>query len=203
MIEIVSNTIGEKFFCVPRHFRLDIARNNAVLTALSQGANYIVFIDSDVIPHVYENGELRFFPDVINRMLAWRYPIVSGIYMTTKGHPAVYRYTGGNPPYEPLSYDMIKDKITYADAVGCGIVCVDARVFEKLKDEGYFPWFEYRVDYRFKKKGIEINELSEDIDFFDKCRKCGFKVMILPHIIGVHLHRLRMYPDGRTEVDRL
>lgn len=203
MFEIISATKGEKFFVIPKHYCIDKSRNNAVLSALTKGATHIMFIDSDIIPYMRINGELVFIPEVINHMLSYRYPIVSGIYQTTHGHAAVYKYTGGIKPYEPIPYEKIKEQITFADAVGCGLVLIDARVFVKLKEMGYFPWFEYKTEYKENKGTINILEISEDIDFFDKCRKCGFRVMVLPNVIGVHLHTFRMYPDGKLEVENL
>jgi len=203
MAQIVSATGGEKIFSIPKHYCVDKARNNGVLAALKQGADYIVFIDSDVIPYWYAEGNLTFIPEIINIMIAYRYPIVSGVYITTKGHPAVFRYTGNkDKPYEPIEKEKLLDNIVYADAVGCGIVCIDARVFKVLMDKGYFPFFEYRSEYKVKDGKIEIREISEDIDFFDKCRRCGFKVMVHGNIFGVHLHRFKMLPDG-YEVDNL
>jgi len=201
MFQIISSTQDEKFFIVPKHYCIDSARNQGVLTALNQGADYIVFVDSDVIPHILINGNLIFDPNVINHMISYRYPIISGVYITTKGHPAVYRYTGDEvKPYEPVELKDLLGKITYADAVGCGIVCIDRRVFEVLMDKGYFPWFEYRTKYE-REETIKLWELSEDIDFFDKCRRCGFRVMVYGNVFGVHIHKFRILPDG-YEVDK-
>jgi hypothetical protein len=183
--QIVARTQTQQAFYASKHFELDQARNQAVLKAINEfNPTHLMFIDSDIIPHlITEDNKLIFYPEVINLMLSYHYPIVSGTYFTSKMVPNTFKHKEGMI-YEPVEFKP--KEIMFTDACGLGFCLIDARVFLKLMEEGLFPWFEYISKYESKEGKINVFEMSEDINFFDKCRKLGFSVMVLGQIFCLH-----------------
>jgi glycosyltransferase involved in cell wall biosynthesis len=186
---------------VSRHYELSTARNNGVLAARNVGATHCLFIDSDILPFTFKDNQFFPFPQAIDFALSFRYPCVSGLYLSKKDFkPAVYEYTGNEDiPFKPTEkkFEDFVNNISFVNAVGLGFFLADIRTFDVLEKNGYFPFFEYRTDY---KKKVEI---SEDLWFMNSLRKCGFCVMLLGQICLLHEMASKLYPNGKIEYSPL
>jgi hypothetical protein len=186
---------------VSKHYAIDKARNNLVMAARNAKATHILFLDQDILPCLYQNGEYLPFPHFINFMASFHYPVVSGLYASKKdSKPAVYRYTGDElKPYETIdaTFENLVNNISFVNATALGCLLVDMRVFDVLEKNGYFPWFEYKTDW---KKGQEI---SEDINFCDYLRRSGFSIMLLGQLVCKHETSSVLLPEGKFEYQSL
>lgn len=181
---------------ISRHYNIDKARQNGVMVARKIGATHCLFVDSDIIPLTYQNNVFAPFPQVINYMLSFHYPIVSGLYLSKKDMwPVVYDYVGEDVLFKitDKKFEDFVDKISFADGVGLGFCLIDMRVFDILERNGYFPFFEYKTDYE---KRIEI---SEDLYFCNLLRKCGFSIMVLGKICCMHIATMGLLPNRMVE----
>jgi len=182
---------------VSRHYNIDAARQDGVMAAINAGASHILFIDTDILPFAYQDGKFVPFVNAIDFMLSYNYPVVSGLYLSKKDFkPAVYEYTGNEDiPFKTTDkkFEDLVNNISFVPAVGLGFCLIDARVFEILEKNGYFPFFQYKRDYT---KNVEI---SEDLYFMNLLRKCGFSVMLLGQIACIHLGSAKFYPNTQIE----
>ena len=195
---IASNTNAQLFMFTSKHFRIDEARNRAVLEALKLNPTHVLFWDGDVIPFTYgPNQEPVLNPKVIEIMLNWRYPVVSAYYYTSKLLSNTFIYDEKECIYKP--YEIPYERaIEFVDAVGLGFCLVDARIFRMIEP----PWFEYKCEYEKTENGLKITEVSEDITFCDKLRKLGFKVMVLRRIFCKHIHNAYIVGKDKFELVR-
>jgi hypothetical protein len=182
---------------VSRHYNIDAARQDGVMAARNAGATHLLFIDTDIIPMTYQNNQFVPFVNAIDFMLSYHYPVVSGLYLSKKDFkPAVYEYTGNEDiPFKPTDkkFEDFVNKVSFVPAVGLGFCLVDARVFDILENNGYFPFFQYKRDYTKK------TEISEDLYFMNLLRKFGFSVMLLGQIACIHLGSAKFYPNAIIE----
>lgn len=126
----------------------DHARNMACMRALECGADYIFFLDSDVIPP----------HDAIIKLLAHNKPLISGLYCRRSppvGLPVMIRKGS-------WVTDYIRGSIVEVDMVGAGCLLIRRDVLEKCPPcrPGH-QWFDWTVDM----KGILPITLSEDFMF--------------------------------------
>lgn len=142
---------------------LQRCRNRLLQWAMNDGADWILWVDSDNTPP--KNGW--------RKLMKYNLPIVSGLYFTR------------TPPYKPTAM-MINDHETYdflieypknalikCDATGLGFTLMKREVFDKLQKDP-FTWARY----------------SEDIQFFRDAKEKGFDCwvdtgMIVEHLGGV------------------
>lgn len=143
----------------------DHARNVAAMSCLESGADYLFFLDSDVIPP----------PDTVPRLMAHNVPIVSGVYCRR------------SPPHAiPV---MIKNKqwvtsfpanaLISVDVVGAGCLLVHRDVFASLPPQRVGShWFDWKVNLRGAPGFDEADCMSEDFTFCAHARKNGYKVLV-------------------------
>ena len=152
----------------------DMARNQAVFSALEQGFDYIFFLDSDVIPQ----------PDAVLRLLAHNKPFISGVY-----------HRRSPPESVPV---CIKNGTWFCappgsgvhevDMVGAGLLLIHRSVFEKIplqRPEMGKPWFDWKVDAKTAwrhdcPRALPEGEcLSEDFSFcINMKRTLGIPVLV-------------------------
>lgn len=129
---------------------VDRARNMCVETALESNAEYVFFLDSDVIVS----------PDSLQRLMSYGLPVVSGLYYTkgVDSHPCAWRFFPGKGllPVESGS------GLVEVDAVGAGFLLVDTRVFRKLKP----PWFRWTEGFSPHPWNVLKNGLGVSEDFY-------------------------------------
>jgi hypothetical protein len=144
----------------------DMSRNRACQIMLEQGADYIFFLDSDVIPP----------PDTIHKLLRHNLPIVSGVYHRRSpphGVPVMMRPVGQWITHYP------PNQLIEVDVVGAGCLLIRRDLLEKMPPQrpGHH-WFDWRVHLK-GTQGISDGEcLSEDFTFNTACKRMGVKIMV-------------------------
>ncbi|MEM2661596.1 MAG: hypothetical protein QXS74_09785 [Nitrososphaeria archaeon] len=198
---ILTNTQYPVEVLASKHYSLDKARNDLVLSAINSNCTHVLFLDTDIIPNLYVNGNYIPFPSFINHLVEFDYPIVSGIYYSKKGHLAIYEYQEGELPFKPTDkkFEDYAEKVSYVDGIPMGLCLIKIEVFDKLKENGYFPWFEYSRIY--KENGFI--EISEDLDFCLKIIKLfGRKSILLwGYLVGLHEASVLIYPDSKMQAN--
>lgn len=138
-------------------FGCDVAsnRNEIVNQTLNSGAEYLLFVDADMV----------FNPDTLTRMLSHGKDMV-GLLCNKRTFPLVSNVA-------PLDEDRTKPipkTLFKAGSCGTGVMLIKTEVFKKLS----FPWFEFRY---------EGNEhIGEDVNFCRNARKIGYDIWVDPEI---------------------
>lgn len=148
----------------------DHARNSACMKALEMGAEWLAFLDSDVIPP----------PDAFLRLMSHNQPLISGVYFRRSpphGIPVMLKRYGG--PDGPAAWvqNLPPSGLMEVDLVGCGCMMIHRSVLENLPAiEPGHHWFCWRVD----RHGVLPPEdcLSEDFAFNRHCQKHGYKIYV-------------------------
>jgi len=141
-------------------FSVKEARTKAAKSAVDKGYDWLLCIDSDVVPP----------KDALENALSHGKDVVFGYYAkgkNTEGKTCLYE--AGRKKYDVLHYKQelqeMRDAGDYLIPVrggGFGFVLINPSVFKRLKE----PWFDYVWDYDGRK-------LSEDYYFCTECRKAG------------------------------
>ena len=130
------------------------ARNMGLDFAQKHKADYILFIDSDMI-----------FPrDALLKLLVRNVDIIGATYSR---RTAPFHFLGDLLPEQPA--DAPKGLLEMA-RIPTGFLLVRTAVFEQLKR----PYFRFRVD---EEAGVNI---GEDYDFSDRVRALGFRIWCDP-----------------------
>lgn len=139
-----------------RGFPIDVARNYGVREALKEGSDYVLFLDSDVIPDD---------PRAVVYLASWRLPVVTGVYRLKRiSNGSTFElnlfrrvetgYRSLTPEEFPRGHRLVE-----VDACGAGFMLVAREVLERLGE----PWFKWELlPYK------EVPGPSEDIYF---CRR--------------------------------
>jgi hypothetical protein len=144
------------------------ARQKLALVALSEGADYLFWLDSD----------MRFPKDILLRLLNHNEDIV-GINYSTRGIPPKFvaiKQLGIDEGEKSLRCVTTEDSTGLEEvaAIGFGAVLIHRSVFEKLHDphgpEG--PWFQFPWIHSKKQS------MGEDVFFCKLAREAGFKVLV-------------------------
>jgi hypothetical protein len=144
----------------------DHARNNACQDALTNGFQWVFFLDDDVVAP----------PDTVQRLINRNVPIVSGLYYR--------RHEGIQACMQMGPGEWVKDfqvgTVIEVGAVGAGCLLIHRSVLEKMKK----PWFEWMCD----REDLAANlRRSEDFEFCTKAGAAGFKVIVDTSIQCKHL----------------
>lgn len=143
------------------------SRNNGIRKSLMSDSkpDYLFFLDGDNMPK----------PNTIMQLMHAGKDIISALYFERK------------PPFYPVIRMLDKNGMFYTlteiepntvmrvDAAGAGCLLVKRKVFEKIPE----PWFRVEED----EKG---RLLGEDVYFFMKARKYGFKAYVDTSCICPH-----------------
>lgn len=153
----------------------DHGRNTSCMRMLEIGADFLFFLDSDVIPP----------PDVIHRLLRHNLPLVSGVYHR-RSHPA------GVPvmmkPVGQWVTEYPPNSLIEVDVVGAGCMLIRRDVLQNMPPQrpGYH-WFDWRVNMK-GSPGIDPGDcLSEDFTFCTACKKMGVKTIVDTGVICDHV----------------
>lgn len=160
----LRNLIVPGSFITPSGMPYDHARNSSVQALLQSQADWLFFLDSDVIPP----------HDAVLRLLAHNQPLVSGLYCR-RSPPAAVPVMIKNGVWLT---DFKQGAVIDVDFVGAGCFLIHRTVFENFPAEnGRQRWFDWRVDMQ----GIlpPGHCLSED---FHMCRvvreQMGHKILV-------------------------
>ncbi len=138
------------------------ARNEIVEYALAQGANYIYWLDDDVIPP----------PDAFMKLYRHHKDIVNGVYWSKSNPPMplVFRGHLQGPYWNWHVGDMIE-----IDAAGNGLTLVKTDVYRKISETVGGPWYstEYASFPGLTQSGFNN---TEDLYFYWKAKQAGFKI---------------------------
>ena len=167
---------------------LAASRNRLVKLALEKGADRILFIDSDTVPHrVVKAGngklELKFDENAVLTLMENDAPIVSGLYPLKKGVWSAAVYDRERGEYRFLERVRYGERIK-ADAIGLGFALIDAEVFRSIEP----PWFVFAYDA----ETFKIVE-GEDGYFSGKAREKGFDIVVDTRIVCLHIAEVYMY----------
>lgn len=163
------------------HQPFDKARNALAELVFQHNAEWLFYLDSDVLPP----------SDALVRLISHNLPIVSGLYyMRTPPHePLALRHVPGAgltpvPSWKP-------GELIDVDAIGMGCCLLHRRVLERIPR----PWFEwsYGESRELYVKGeneayrkIDLHGVSEDYEFCYKLKKYGFKIYVDTGIVCQH-----------------
>lgn len=151
------------------------ARNEIVQYALDQGANYIFWLDDDVIPP----------PDAFLKMYMSGKDIVNGVYWSKSNPPMPLLFRNHlEGPYLDWHFgDFIE-----IDAAGNGLTLVKTDVYRKISETVGGPW--YSTEYTsFKQATQSPSNNTEDLYFYWKARKAGFQIWADTSIQAYHYEK--------------
>lgn len=143
----------------------DHARNAACMKALDMGAEYLFFLDSDVVPP----------RDAVVRLLKHRKPIVSGMYRR-RSPPVSVPVMIKNGIWVT---DFPPNQLLEVDVCGAGCLLIRRDVLEKLppqRPQAGKHWFDWRVDCGGAVPGGA--NLSEDFTFNVHAKQYGFPTFV-------------------------
>jgi predicted SAM-dependent methyltransferase len=149
------------------------ARNEIVEYALTQNAQYIFWLDDDVIAP----------PNSFLRLYNHQKDIINGVYWSKSSPtmPLLFRGHLEGPYWDWHVGDLIE-----IDAAGNGLTLVKTDVYRKMQKDLGGPW--YSVEYG-SFPGI-VNPLpvgnTEDLYFYWKAKKAGFKIWADTSIQAYH-----------------
>ena len=148
---------------------IDVSRNTLVRSAQENKAAFIFFLDADVLPP----------PDIVGRLMSWKVPIVSGVYWSKKGYPAVWDQHPSGQGFTPVKSLPTKGLLEVA-GIPMGCALIDMRTFSCIPD----PWFHWGL--RDPRKEGEGEGQSEDLEFCKKASEHGFKIYVDPQMRCLH-----------------
>ena len=191
-------------FMVVERQRIDKARNNIVLEALRNGADYVFFVDDDnPIPPDTLEKLLEDDKDVVIAPILGRNPDKEG------KHPLCAFYkekvvADGKKINLYRNIEEFRDKgyLHKIDAAGTGCMLIKKRVLEKMFKKYGEYMFEFG-DIKFKKpirvdgKKYERRPMSEDCEFSERAVKEGFEIWLDDRIRPFHIttYNLIQYKD--------
>ena len=156
---------------------VDFSRNILAAQALREKAEYIFYLDSDVVPPL----------NVIARLLNHNLPIVTGLYWRRyEGlEPCIYRLSEAGLPVPYSNEDLAQygSSIQEVEACGAGCMLIHSSVFEKLKptveqfDLQDPVTKEMLTCWKFWEYIIHSNvNLSEDVVLASRVKGLGYKI---------------------------
>jgi hypothetical protein len=174
------------FLITTKGYPLDVARDYQVNQALDSGADWLFFLDSDVI--VPKN--------IIPVFTQLGLPIISGMYTAKRAYPNPLCWTMWglvpNPTKEALErHEYFAAVVQWegrnieVDVVGTGCLMVHRSVFEAIRAK--FPKYPYFLWTRDRHPGMldllnledeKMRYISEDFWFCMLAKKCGFKIIV-------------------------
>jgi len=169
--------IKKVFMC--KSYGLPLARNILVENALKSGADYILFVDSDMIPETPSD------PNMALRILyECNAPVVSALYRVKKKEGYTYAMWLKDPKGRGyVAVEKWTGNYIKVDAVGLGFCLIKTEVFEKM-DKPYFHW--------------ELqDEISEDFYFCEKVKKLGYTIRVMTDVRFSHIGIFKVTSDGK------
>ena len=154
------------------------ARNEIVEFALSQGAQYIFWLDDDVIAP----------PDAFLKLFTHNKDIINGVYWSKSNPPMplLFRDHLRGPYYDWRVGDLIE-----IDAAGNGLTLVKTEVYRKMAQELKGPW--YSTDYLSFPKMESFSSPpnnTEDLYFYWKARSLGYKIWADTSVQAYHYDKV-------------
>ena len=169
-------------FRVQRGYLIDAERNAIVRTAIEDGYDYVLMVDSDtVLPFDAIANLLDPCADIVLGVVRLKGPADNGNYLNVYKHtPAGYGIDASVTTEEADAW--VPNRVTVK---GGGAACMMLRcaALERLPE----PWFEY-VDYG------NGEQLSEDLYFCEKARTSGLTIWADKRVRCGHVVRRLLWP---------
>jgi hypothetical protein len=158
MLACSRNTPHEYSLCYAYRSFIHFARKACVKQAIETEADYLLFLDDDMVWNPAMPARLLAIAEYKNL------EIVSGYYTTRKEtpFPLIYRRREDGMYSPILPTDKCKDALFECDATGFGAILLKTDVFRKIPE----PWFELP------------DGMTEDVYFFNKCAEQGIKCYV-------------------------
>jgi hypothetical protein len=177
---------GLQMYTMPGTLIFD-QREKLVDIALKDGADAVLFIDSD----------MRFPRDLIEILLSRNVPII-GVNATCRRQPVlpcalnlemVENPEDGQPDHKWIKVDSRgKEGIEQVTAVGFGVTLIRKEVFEQIPK----PWF----DVGWGRWGV----IGEDVHFCARAADNGIPVYV-DHSLSMHIKHIGTYEYGWDDID--
>ena len=151
-----------------KNLNVDTARN---LFAEKVTTDYLLFIDSDVIPP----------PNTLKQLITADKDIISGLYFRRKWpYPPIImqRRKGVEGMKNRYSFMMEypRNMVVECDGIGMGICLIKTDVFKKIKP----PWF------------VHNQAMTEDLAFCELAKESGYKIFVDTGLIGTHIDTIKI-----------
>lgn len=154
---------------------LDLAREQTVENALENEPEWLLFLDSDIIPP----------RDVYERLLEHDLDVVSATYVVDKMPPHLAAWAYEEEGLSPIE-EWQDNQLLNVDSIGMGCCLISRRVFEDI-DKPYFRWTEgfeehpWDLSDQKEQKGV-----GEDFYFSRKILKAGYNIYLDTSVKCVH-----------------
>lgn len=168
---LVSSSVD----CIVLNKPIAEARNEIVEFALSQDANYIYWLDDDVIAP----------PDAFLKLQRHNKDIINGVYWSKSNPPMPLLFRGHlDGPYMNWHVgDLIE-----VDAAGSGLTLVKTDVYRKISEKVGGPWYSTEYGSFASQTESPVNN-TEDLYFYWKAKKAGFQVWADTSVQGFHYEK--------------
>jgi len=157
------------------------ARNQIIQQAINEEYSHVLFIDDDVlVPN-----------DIITRLLAHNVDMVTGLYLLRKWPHQPIVFTGAREETPSVKWRCLVENqngLVPIDAAGLGCCLIDTKVFKALEH----PWITLGDP--------DPETWCDDVPFFNKARKAGFKAYCDTTLRCGHFSQLIVWPhyqDGK------
>lgn len=167
LINMLLNSPVEYSLYTPISCYVHMNREEIVKVAIKTGADYILFVDTD----------MKFPDDALNKMLSLDVEIV-GAHYHLKKYPPTSVVIQLDPPLDKLPETPIKVR-----ALGTGLMLVKVDVFKKMRQ----PWFFFQPEIVDDSFTVIQKAVGEDVWFCDRARELGYDVWLEPSIVAGHI----------------
>jgi len=161
--------VSDYYINIEKKFPICRNRNEAVLKAKKNGADYLLCLD----------GDMMHPPQIAYMLMRHQYPICGGVYFhqSPPHMPVIYRYQYNREHQYQHMWDFPRDRVFSADMTGLGCLLIDLRVFDEMK----LPYFKYDST-----RPDGLVDVSEDVEFCEQARAAGHTIMIDPSVQCTH-----------------
>lgn len=167
---------------------IDLAREKSIENAMQHDPEWILMLDSDIIPPI----------DVFEKLSRHDLDCVSAVYMARKDdpHPAAWVLDHNNCLSPVIRMD--DNKIANVDAVGMGCMLVNSRVFRDI-ERPWFRWTQGFDSHPWDMRNVEGPVgISEDFYFCHKIREAGYNIYLDTDVFCIHEDDCIITDKGRA-----
>ncbi|MEM3301682.1 MAG: hypothetical protein QXX23_07005 [Thermoplasmata archaeon] len=167
------------------YIEVEKSKDKMIEQSLDSGAEYIFFLDSDIIVP----------PNTIQKLMRWYYPVTVGVYWKKQNspHTSLYMFDEKTKKFNGIQR-FYGSSPFYVDGSGMGLALIDTRIFKKLSPP-WFLWEHYKVN---------PNRYSEDLYF---CRKLweelGIKILVDSEVRGTHVGMGGVRDEGQIYIPEI
>lgn len=140
------------------------SRNKLAKEAIEMGADYTLWLDSD----------MAFPPDTLFKLLEADKDIVSGLYFRRSPPYSLVAFSKCDTQKIEWADQAVPDKLTTTEAVGFGCVLIKTQVLVDVAEQ-FATWFE------------PMNGFGEDLSFCWRARQCGYEIFLEPKVSCGHV----------------